>query len=65
MKISLYGKYIDKYRNHYKIVNLSEEEERSSFILTKEILYLSPISALTLKKRAEVGFLADASYSVL
>ncbi len=28
MKISLYGKYIDKYRNHYKIVNLSEEEER-------------------------------------
>ncbi|MCD8198651.1 MAG: DUF370 domain-containing protein [Phascolarctobacterium sp.] len=65
MKNSAYEKYFERYRHQYKIVNLSEAEERSSCILTKEILYLSPISSLTLKKRAEAGFLADAQYSVL
>ena len=59
----IYKDYVEKYRERYKIVDLSEGEGCSSCILTEDVIYLSAISALTLKKRMEEDFLADAVYS--
>ncbi|MBQ8417855.1 MAG: DUF370 domain-containing protein [Phascolarctobacterium sp.] len=59
----IYKDYVEKYRERYKIVDLSEGEGCSSCILTEDVIYLSAISALTLKKRVEEDFLADAVYS--
>ena len=43
--------------NHkYEVIDLSENGEYSSCILTDDKIYLSGISALTLKKRAEDDF---------
>lgn len=59
----IYKDYVEKYRDKYKIVDLSEGEGCSSCILTEDTIYLSAISALTLKKRVEEDFLADSVYS--
>ncbi len=59
----IYKDYVEKYRDRYKIVDLSEGEDCSSCILTEDTIYLSAISALTLKKRVEEDFLADSVYS--
>ncbi|MBR4958494.1 MAG: DUF370 domain-containing protein [Phascolarctobacterium sp.] len=59
----IYEDYVEKYRDRYKIVDLSEGEGCSSCILTEDTIYLSAISALTLKKRVEEDFLADSVYS--
>lgn len=60
---NIYRDYIEKYRQRYKIIDLSEDGDFSSCIITEKIIYLSAISSLTLKKRLEEGFLADAVYS--
>ena len=59
----IYKDYVEKYRDRYKIVDLYEGEGCSSCILTEDTIYLSAISALTLKKRVEEDFLADSVYS--
>ncbi len=59
----IYKDYVEKYRDRYNIVDLSEGAVCSSCILTKGTIYLSAISSMTLKKRMEDGFLADAVYS--
>ncbi|MBO5167848.1 MAG: DUF370 domain-containing protein [Phascolarctobacterium sp.] len=59
----IYKDYVEKYKDRYKIVDLSEGEGCSSCILTEDTIYLSAISSLTLKKRVEEDFLADAIYS--
>ena len=56
---------MEKYKDRYQLVDLSEGEDWSSCILTKDVIYLSAISALTLKKRLEDGFLSDAVYTNL
>lgn len=58
----IYEDYVLKYRDRYRIVDASGGEEYSSCILTEDTIYLSSISSLTLKKRAEEDFLADAVY---
>ncbi len=60
---NIYNDYVEKYRQRYRVVDLSEDGDFSSCILTEDTIYLSAISALTLKKRLEEGFLADAVYS--
>lgn len=59
----IYRDYVEKYKDRYKIVDLSEGEGCSSCIVTEDTIYLSAISSLTLKKRVEEDFLADAIYS--
>ncbi|MBR2139857.1 MAG: DUF370 domain-containing protein [Phascolarctobacterium sp.] len=59
----IYKDYVEKYKDRYKIVDLSEGEGCSSCILTEDTIYLSAISSLTLKRRVEEDFLADAIYS--
>lgn len=60
----IYEEYVQKSRGLYEVVDLSEkEEDRSSCILTPGVIYISPISAMTLKKRAEESFLAEAVYA--
>ena len=54
--------YISVNKDKYKIIDLSENGECSSCILTTDTLYLSGISALTLKRRAEEDFGSDAIY---
>ena len=61
----IYSDYVEKYRERYKVVDAAEGEDYASIILTEETLYLSAISALTLKKRADAGFLAGAYYTNL
>ncbi len=61
----IYIDYVEKYRERYKVVDAAEGEDYASIILTEETLYLSAISALTLKKRADAGFLAGACYTNL
>ncbi len=60
---NIYNDYVEKYRHKYRIVDLSEDSNFSSCILTEDTIYLSAISALTLKKRLEEGFLSNAVYS--
>lgn len=48
--------------NKYEVVDLSEGSEQSSLVLTEKVIYISAISALTLKKRAENVFI-DEFYS--
>ncbi len=59
----IYKDYVEKYRDRYDIVDLCEGATCSSCILTEATIYLSAISAVTLKTRVEDGFLADAVYS--
>ena len=61
----IYTDYVEKYRERYKVVDAAEGEDYASIILTEKTLYLSAISALTLKKRADAGFLAGACYTNL
>ena len=61
----IYTDYVEKYRARYQVVDAAECEDYASIILTEETLYLSAISALTLKKRADAGFLAGACYTNL
>lgn len=58
----IYENYVSVHKDKYKVIDLSENGEYSSCILTADILYLSGISALTLKRRAEEDFSSDAVY---
>ena len=61
----IYTDFVEKYRERYKVVDAAEGEDYASAILTEDTLYLSAISAFTLKKRADAGFLAGACYTNL
>ena len=50
---AIYSEYVERYRDRYKIIDVAEGDEYASVVLTKDTLYLSAISALTLKKRAD------------
>lgn len=58
----IYENYIAVNQDRYEVVDLAENGEYSSCILTADTLYLSGISALTLKRRAEEDFGSDAIY---
>ena len=62
---NVYADYVQKYGSKYQLVDVTEGEAYASAILTETTLYLSAISALTLKKRADAGFLAGACYTNL
>lgn len=62
---NVYADYVQKYGSKYQIVDVTDGEAYASAILTDTTLYLSAISALTLKKRADAGFLAGACYTNL
>ena len=51
-----YKTFAANYQKHYEVVKLAENEDFYSCILTDDKIYLSAISALTIKKRAEDGF---------
>lgn len=62
---NIYSEYMQKYSQNYTLVDATEGEDYASVILTKNTLYLSSISAITLKKRVDAGFMADACYTNL
>lgn len=62
---AIYSEYVERYRGKYKIIDATEGDAYASVVLTKDTLYLSAISALTLKKRVDAGFMADACYTNL
>lgn len=62
---NIYHEYLQKYRQNYTIVDATEGEDYASMILTEDTLYLSAISAITLKKRVDAGFMAGACYTNL
>lgn len=57
-KNNVFKNYLQKQceKHKYEVIDLSENGEYSSCILTDDKIYLSGISALTLKKRAEDDF---------
>lgn len=55
----------DEYGSRYKVVDASGGEGYYSCVLTNDTMYLSSISSVTLKKRAETGFLDGAAYTNL
>lgn len=57
-KNNVFKNYLQKQceKHKYEVIDLSENGEYSSCILTDDKIYLSGISALTLKKRAEDNF---------
>lgn len=61
----VYNEYVKKYGSHYQIVDASGGEGYYSCVLTDDTMYLSSISSITLKKRAESGFLDGAVYTNL
>lgn len=60
---NIYKDYIEKYKDRYKIIDLSDGNSFTSCIITADTIFLSAISSVTLKKRLEDGFLADSVYS--
>ena len=54
----VYDDFVKKYGSRYKVVD-------ASGVLTDDTMYLSSISSVTLKKRAESGFLDGAVYTNL
>lgn len=59
----VYDDYVKKYGSRYEIVDASGGEGYYSCVLTEQTMYLSSISSITLKKRAESGFLDGAVYT--
>ena len=58
----IYGEFVEACAHRYKVVDAAGGEAYASLILTEDALYLSSISAATLKKRAESGLAAGAVY---
>ena len=50
---SIMKDYVKRYSDKYKVVDSSENGDVYSCILTTDTIYLSGISALTLKRRAK------------
>ena len=61
----VYDDFVNKYGSRYKFVDASGGEGYYSCVLTNDTMYLSSISSVTLKKRAETGFLDGAAYTNL
>ena len=61
----VYDDFVKKYGSRYKVVDASGGEGYYSCVLTDDTMYLSSISSVTLKKRAESGFLDGAVYTNL
>lgn len=61
----VYDEYVKKYGSSYRIIDASGGEGYYSCVLTDDTMYLSSISSITLKKRAETGFLDSAIYTNL
>ena len=59
----VYDDFVKKYGSRYKVVDASGGEGYYSCVLTEQTMYLSSISSITLKKRAESGFLDGAVYT--
>lgn len=55
--------YVKKYKDKYKLIDVSVGNVYASCVLTEDTIYLSSISSITLKKRACEGFLAEAVYN--
>lgn len=58
----IYDEFMKDNKDHYKVVDATGGEGCYSFVLTKDTIYLSSISSLTLKKRIEEDFLIDSVY---
>lgn len=50
-KSSINKEFLDRMQDEKKVIDVSEKNAKS-FIVTKKLVYLSAISSLTLKKRA-------------
>ena len=61
----VYEDFVKKNGSRYKVVDASGGEGYYSCVLTNDTMYLSSISSVTLKKRAETGFLDGAAYTKL
>ena len=61
----VYDDFVKKYGSRYKVVDASGGEGYYSCVLTNDTMYLSSISSVTLKKRAESGSLDGAVYTNL
>lgn len=59
----VYDEYVKKYGDRYEVIDASGGEGYYSCVLTEDTMYLSSISSITLKKRAETGFLDGAVYT--
>lgn len=53
---SVTKEFLDLARTEKKVVEISEPEKTKSFVLTDRKLYFSPISSITLQKRANLSF---------
>ena len=62
-KSAAYRQYLADKKGNRSIVDLAEGDP-SSYVLTNKTVYLSNISSLTLKKRAEEEFYQEAVYSL-
>ena len=60
-KSAAYRQYLADKKGNRSIVDLAEGDP-SSYVLTNKTVYLSNISSLTLKKRAEEEFYQEAVY---
>ena len=58
-KSSVNKEFLDKMHDEKKVIDVSEKNPKS-FIITKKVVYLSAISSLTLKKRAN-NFIVSSS----
>lgn len=61
----VYDDFVTKYGSRYRVVDASGGEGYYSCVLTGDTMYLSSISSVTLKKRAESSFLDGAVYTNL
>ena len=62
-KSAAYRQYLADKKGNRSIVDLAEGDP-FSYVLTNKTVYLSNISSLTLKKRAEEEFYQEAVYSL-
>lgn len=60
---TILNEYVTKYKDRYRIIDVTVGNAYASCILTDNTIYLSSISSITLKKRVGEGFLADAVYN--
>lgn len=61
-QLDFFQEYACKFKDRYNIVDASDGNGYYSVVLTDDTLYFSSISSLTLMKRAQSCFLADAVY---
>lgn len=60
----IYDAFMGTNKGKYIVVDATGGEGCYSFILTKDTIYLSSISSLTLKKRVDDNFLIEGAYAV-